>query len=147
MDWPGLVKRYVWDDDRTPYFARAGRLTPTQARSELFIYAFLLAVLSSLVTVIAAVGEGRAGVLGSPAIAVYAATVLVAAILLGVTGHPLAAGYCATAPVAVGLAALAGVLRPGMMAGEQVVLTGLSLLWLGYAARVVRIARRLHGRE
>jgi hypothetical protein len=34
-----------------------------------------------------------------------------------------------------------------MMAGEQVVLTGLSLLWLGYAARVVRIARALHGRE
>jgi hypothetical protein len=98
LDWPGLVKRYVWDDDRTPYFARAGRLTPAQARSELFIYAFLLAVLSSLVTVIAAVGEGRAGVLGSPAIAVYAVTVLVAAILLGVTGHPLAAGYCATAP-------------------------------------------------
>ncbi|MGH7314426.1 MAG: hypothetical protein ACREJV_14720 [Candidatus Rokuibacteriota bacterium] len=147
MDWPRLVKKYVWDDDRTPYFARAGRLTPAQARSELFVYAFLLAVLSSLVAVIAAAGEGRPGLRGSPAIALYAATVLLGAILLGATGHPVAAGYCATAPVAVGLAALAGVLRPGMVGGEQVVVGALSLLWLGYAARVVRIARRLHGRD
>lgn len=146
MDWPRLVKKYVWDDDRTPYFARAERLTPVQARSELFVYAFLLAMLASLVAMIAAAGGGRAGPLGSPAVALYAATVLLGAILLGATGHPVAAYYCATAPVAVGLGALAGVLRPGMVGGEQVVLAALSLLWFGYAARVVRIARRLHAR-
>jgi len=47
--------------------------------------------------------------------------------------------------VAVGLGALAGVLRPDMGGAETLVLGALSVLWLGYAARIVRVARRLHG--
>ena len=146
MDWPSLVRKYVWDEERTPYLVRSDRLTPAQARSELFVYAFLLAVLASLVAAMTAAGQGRGGTLGSPGVALYAVTILLAAVVLGTTGRPLAAGYCATAPVAVGVAALAGVLRPGMLGGEAVVLAALSLLWLGYAARVTRIALGLRGR-
>lgn len=145
MDWPTLVKRYVWDEERTPYLVRSERLTRAQARSELFVYAFFLAVLASVVTVLAALGQGRAEPLASPLVALYAVTIVLAAIGLGVTGHPAAASYCATAPLAVGLGALAGVLRPGMAGGEMIMLAGACALWLGYAARVVRVARRLYG--
>lgn len=145
MDWPTFVRRYVWDEERTPYFVRSDRLTRAQARSELFAYAFLLAILASVVTVLATVGQGRADPLASPLVALYAVTVVLAAIGLGVTGHPAAAYYCGTAPLAAGLGALAGVLRPGMAGMEMIVLAGLSALWFGYAARVVRVARRLHG--
>jgi hypothetical protein len=78
-------------------------------------------------------------------VALYAGTLLVAAVVLGASGHPAAAGYCATAPLVVGVAAALGLLRPGMARGEVVFVAALSVLWLGYAARIVRVARRLRG--
>jgi hypothetical protein len=77
-------------------------------------------------------------------VAVYAVTILVGAVLLGTTGPPAAAWYCATAPVALWLAALGGVVRPGMGPGERLALAVASALWLAYAVRVTRIASRLH---
>lgn len=145
MDWPSLVRKYVWDEERTPYLVRTGNLTARQARSELFVYAFLLALLAGIVAAIALAGDARLGLLASPFLAVYAVTMLAAAVLLGISGHPWAAAYCVTAPVATGLAALTGAIRPGMVTGEIVVVAALSLLWLGYAARIVRITRRLRG--
>ncbi|MGH7278713.1 MAG: hypothetical protein ACREJG_08490 [Candidatus Rokuibacteriota bacterium] len=146
MDWPSLVKKYVWDEQRTPYFVAVDRLTPAQARSELFVYAFCLAILSAVVAAVAVIADDRRGAIASPVVALYALILLAGAIVLAVSGHPVAAGYCATAPVVVGLAAALGVLRPDMAGGERVLLTALSVAWLGYAARVVRIARRLHDR-
>lgn len=147
MDWPSLVRKYVWNEEKTPYLVRSDHLTPGQVRSELFVYAFLLAILASVVALVGAAGDSRVGPLASPAVALYALTILAGAIVLGVSGHPAAAAYCATAPVAMGLGALLGVLRPGMAGGEMVFLAALSVLWLGYAARVVRITHRLCGRQ
>jgi hypothetical protein len=147
LDWPSLVKRYVWDDDKTPYLVRPGALTPVQARSELFVYAVLLSILAAGVTVVAAVGETRVGALASPVVVAHALSVVVAAIALGLTGHPSAALYCASAPLALVIGALAGLVRPGMTGGERVVLAAAGVVWVGYAARVIRIARRLHGRD
>ncbi|MGH7264412.1 MAG: hypothetical protein ACREMB_06085 [Candidatus Rokuibacteriota bacterium] len=145
MDWPSLVRKYVWDAEKTPYLVPADRLTPRQIRNELFVYAFLLAVLAALVLAVTATGARRPGPLASPAVALYALTLLAAAIGLGATGHPAAAAYCASVPVVTGLGALLGLLRPDMTGAERVVLAALSTLWLGYAARVVRIALRLRG--
>jgi peptidoglycan/LPS O-acetylase OafA/YrhL len=147
VDWPGLVRKYVWDEEKTPYLVRADRLTPAQARSEIFVYAFLLVILAAAVTLIGVLGRSRGGALTSPAVALYAVTVLVAAVSLWMTGQPAAAVYTATAPLAMGAGALAGLLRPDMAGGERLVVAAVSGLWLGYAARIVRVARRLHGRE
>lgn len=145
FDWPGLVRRYVWDEERTPYLVASHRLTTRQIRSELFAYAFLLAILAAVATV-AAVARSGSGVLSALAV-LYAPTVLVAAVLLGVTGRPAAAAYCATAPLAAIGAAAAGLVRPDMRGAEWVVFLAFAGLWLGYAARIFRIARRLQGRE
>jgi hypothetical protein len=143
VDWPRLVRKYVWDEERTPYLVASDRLTPKQIRSELFVYAFMLAILASVVALLAAVGEGIGMAGPAPFVAAYAFTIAVAAMVVGITGHPAAAAYCATAPVAVGLAAAARVLRPGMVTAEAIVIGALSLLWLAYALRAVRVARAL----
>jgi hypothetical protein len=143
VDWPGLVRRYVWHEERTPYLVRTDRLTPGQARSELFVYGLLLAVLASLVAVVSALAGAEAGVLAAPVVALYAAALALAGIVLGVNGHPLAAWFCATAPLIMEFAILGGTFRPGMSTNERITLLTLGALWLAYALRVVRVARRL----
>jgi hypothetical protein len=145
VDWPGLVRKYVWDEERTPYLVASHRLTKRQIRSELFAYAFLLAVLAAVATVaaLARAGDGPAALLA----ALYAPSVLVAAVTMGVSARPLAAAYCATAPLGAAAAALTGLIRADMGGPEWVVFAAFVILWLGYAARIVRIARRLHGLE
>jgi hypothetical protein len=145
FDWPSLVRRYVWHEERTPYLVRAERLTVRQARSELFVYGLLLAILASIVAVVSAL-DRTGGVLAIPAVALYAVTVALGAIGLGSVGHPLAAWLCATAPLVLELGVLSDVVRPGASTNERITLLTLGALWLGYAVRVVRIAHRLHAR-
>jgi hypothetical protein len=147
VNWPSLVRRYVWDEERTPYLVRVDRLTGGQARNELFVYAFLLATLAAVVAAVAVLGDGRTGLLTAPGVSLYAVMLLLAAIALGAAGYPAAAWFCLTAPAALWLTASTGLLRPGMEGGERLVIAIASALWLGYATRVVRIARRLHPRH
>jgi hypothetical protein len=147
VDWPGLVRRYIWDEEKTPYRVPSHRLGAGQIRSELFAYGLLLSTLGSLATVIALLTPPAAGPLASPLVGLYGATLAGAAVRVGLSGHPGAAGYCLTAPLLTGLGAGLGWLRPGMGGLEGLAVAAASVLWLGYAARVVRIARRLHGRD
>jgi hypothetical protein len=141
LDWPSLVRRYVWHEERTPYLVRAERLTPAQARSELFVYGLLLAVLASLVAVVSALGRAGEGAMAIPGLALCAVAIALGAIALGVSGHPLAAWLCATAPLLLELGIL---VRPGLTINERITFLTAGALWLAYALRVVRIAYRLH---
>ena len=38
MNWESFVKRYIWDDDRTPYLVRISRITRRQADHEVYLY-------------------------------------------------------------------------------------------------------------
>jgi hypothetical protein len=38
LNWEKLFKRYIWDDDRTPYLVPASRMTRKQADYEIFAY-------------------------------------------------------------------------------------------------------------
>ncbi|MBM4441639.1 MAG: hypothetical protein FJ027_14590 [Candidatus Rokubacteria bacterium] len=145
LDWPGLVRKYVWDEERTPYLVASAHLTPRQIRSELFAYAFLLAMLAALATV-AAMARGRGDAVALVGM-VYAASVLVAAVSLGVTGRPAPALYCVTAPLAAVAAAALRVVRADMQGTEWVMFVAFAVLWIGYSVRIVRIARRLHPGE
>jgi hypothetical protein len=143
VDWPGLVRRYVWDEQRTPYLVPAERLTDAQARNELFVYAFLLATLAAVMTAAGLLGAGGGGWLTGTVVPLYGTTLLLAAIVLGATGHRAAAWHCATAPALLWIGALTGALRPGMTGVERLALAVASALWMAYAVRVVRITRRL----
>jgi hypothetical protein len=146
VDWPGLFRRYVWHEERTPYLVRAERLTPGQARSELFVYGLLLATPASLVAVISALDLTGGSTFALSGVALYAVALALAAVALGASGHPLAAWFCATAPLLMEVGILAGLLRPGTSPNERIALLALGALWLAYALRVVRIAHRLRAR-
>ena len=138
FDPPGLLKRYVWDDDKTPYLVAPHRMTAEQAWSELFAYAVFLAAGATIV----ALGALAGGALGGVGAGVYAVTVGAAALVVGARGRDLAARYCATAPAVLALGILTDVVRPGMGFTERLVLLIGCALWLAYACRVVRVARR-----
>jgi hypothetical protein len=138
FDPPSLLKRYVWDDDKTPYLVRPDRMSAEQAWSELFAYTVLLTAAATIV----ALGALAGGALGGPAAGTYAITVGAAALVLGARGHDLAARYSATAPVVLALGVLGDVVRPGMGFTERLVLLVGCALWLAYACRGVRVARR-----
>ncbi len=48
LDWEKLVKRYVWHDERTPYFTRVANLTRRQAHYELLAYEIFMGVLAGV---------------------------------------------------------------------------------------------------
>jgi len=139
VEWEKLFKRYLIDDEKTPYFTAVARLNRRQARYELFAYCLLTGVLYAMVG-LASLSSGlpHGGAIGVP---LYAFSLLVAAVLLGVLRHPHAAAYCATAPVAALLYFLRFGFHPDTGTGDKVVIAVLLLLWLRYNFRVVAIAR------
>ena len=141
--WEKLVRRYVWHDDRTPYFTRVARLTRRQAEYELSGYAILVGVLFGAVSVVSLSTTLPHG--DTALVSIYAFTVCCAAILLATTRHPWAAVWCASAPLAaLAYFALYG-FHPNLETTEQAILVVVMLVWLVYARRVVCVANAWPG--
>jgi hypothetical protein len=139
VEWEKLFKRYIIDDEKTPYFTAVARLSRRQARYELFVYCLLTGVLYAMVGIVSlssSLPHGSA--IGVP---LYAFSLVLAALLLGLTRHPHAAAYCATGPVAALLYFLQFGFHPNIGTGDKVLIVVLLLLWLRYNFRVVAIAR------
>ena len=99
MEWDKFLKRYVWDDDTTPYLIPVPRLTARQARSEVRAYVILIVTvfaILALVTLSAKAPGGR-----SPGMSLLCFTMVCASLLLLTTRHPWSAAYTALGPVAV----------------------------------------------
>jgi len=143
LDWEKLVRRYVWNDERTPYLTRVAKLTRTQAQYELFGYALLVGVLFAALSVAALSSELPHG--DAAGVSLYAFTVCCAAVLLGATRHPWAALWCAGAPL--GLLAYFAIwgFHPGLETGDKALLVAAVLGWLLYSPRVVAVARAWQG--
>lgn len=143
LDWEKLVKRYVWHDEKTPYFTRVAHLTRRQAHYELFGYALFTGVLAAVLAVATLSSELPHG--GAAGVSLYAFTVCCAAILLGATRHPWAALWCSSLPLAA-LAYFAWYgFHPALGAADKALLVALMLAWLCYVPRVVAVARAWPG--
>ena len=142
MDWYAYIKRYVWDDNKTPYFVPVARLKRSQADYELFSFTFFMGLLFAIVSIISLTENAVYG--KSLTVAVYAFTVSCAALLFGVTRHVYAVYYLATAPLAA-LAVMAtvilGDLAPDLAAIDKVVIIVINLAVLRYSLRVLAIAK------
>jgi hypothetical protein len=139
LDWEKLFKRYVFDDVRTPYFVAAERLTQTQARYELFVYALLMGVLFGVIGVASISTElPHGGALGVP---LYAFSAVGAAVAFGLTKQAWAAAYCAGAPVAALLYFVLFGFHPNLGPWDKTFLVVLVLIWLRYSWRVLAIVR------
>ena len=142
-EWEKMVKRYVWNDERTPYFTRVANLSRRQAHYELFGYALFVGVLSGVLAV-ATLSSGQPH--GDNAwISLHAFTVCCAAVLLGATRHHWAALWCASAPLAgLGYFAFYG-FHPGLDDADKILLVAATFLLLLYSPRVVAVAQAWPG--
>ena len=145
MDWVKFVKRYVWDDEKTPYFVRVEKLTKAQARNEVFVYAFFLAILFGVTMALSLADADLHRSLRSLAAAVYASSLLCGAIVLALNKHRAAALYCMTAPLALFLIVVSNGLHPDLGTIDKVALITFTLLWLRYGIRVLAIAKAFDG--
>ena len=133
------IKRYVWDDERTPYLVPVARMTRRQADYELHAYSVFVGILFGMVTGGALLSQDPQ--IKSDAVAVYGFTVVCGALVFAFTKAVQAAWYCALAPLAALLYFFLYGFRPNLSTIDHVVLIVFGLIWLRYSLRVVAIAR------
>jgi hypothetical protein len=139
MKWYAFIRKYVWDDQKTPYLVSVDRLNRTQGRSELFTFSVLLAVFCMVIGIAALLGKAFQG--QSIGVAVYTFTIFSAATVLGATRHPLAAIYCSTiAPVTLFYFLIYG-FPPKLHLIDELLILALTVMLMRYSFRVVAIAR------
>jgi hypothetical protein len=142
MDWYAYLKRYVWDDTKTPYLVPWHRLSREQADHELFTYSFFIGLLFAAISIISLTDNAAYG--RSHWVALYAVSVSAGAIAFGLTKSVYTAYYLALAPLAA-LAALAyaflGGFAPDLASLDKLLIVGIALALLRYSMRVVAIAK------
>lgn len=132
-------RKYLWDDQRTPYRVSVARLTRRQAEHELLFYATLSGVLFGLVALAALskrLPHGDASV-----VSLYAFTQVCASLLLGMARSAWAALYCASAPLAALLYFGAFGFHPSLGVLDKVLLVAAMVLWAIYGGRLTSVAR------
>lgn len=139
MDLFGFFRKYVWNDEKTPYLTPVGRLTRAQAKNEIFIYCVLIAAFFLVVGMAALLGASI--VAGSVPVAIYAFVLCCTAITLAATHHPVAAVVCATAaPVVLAFLVVQG-FPPRLHMLDKILIAAVLIALFVYSFRVVRIAR------
>lgn len=136
-------RKYIWDDQRTPYRVPVARLTRRQAEHELLFYATLSGVLFALIALAALsrhLPHGDASV-----VSLFAFTQVCASLLLGMTRSAWAAVYCASAPLAALLYFGLYGFHPSLGALDKSLLVAAAVLWVAYGARLVSVARAYPG--
>ena len=139
MNWESFIKRYIWDDDRTPYLIRISRITRRQADYEIYLYTVFLGVLFAVATLAALAGalpQGR-----SEAVALYGFGVVCATILFGATKHLWPALYCSAVPLAVLFYFFTHGFAPHLGAIDRFVLIAVALIFLRDSMRIVALAK------
>ncbi|MGH6896265.1 MAG: hypothetical protein ACREJ5_06930 [Geminicoccaceae bacterium] len=132
-------KRYIWDDERTPYLVPVARMTRSQADYELHAYAMFVGILFGMVTGGALLSQDPQ--IKSDAVAIYGFTVVCGAIIFAFTKAVAAAWYCAVAPLAALLYFFLHGFHPNLSAIDHAFMIVFGVIWLRYSFRVVAIAR------
>ena len=139
IDWSYFFKRYVWDDEITPYFFPVARLHRGQASSELFAYTLFVGILFFFVALLTSTSKAPSG--PAPVMSLYCFSVACAAVVLAMTKQPLAAMWCSASPaVLLAYFFLAG-FPPRLETIDQALIGAVLVLITWYGGRVVRIAR------
>ena len=137
MEWEKLFKRYVWNDETTPYLTPAQKLTRVQADSEILIYTLFVGTFFLIATIAAIRGTPVDRQIG---IAVYSFTALCSSIIFYFLKSYFAALYLSATPITI----LAYIFFFGVIdnrpAGDTLIVTIILLFLLRYSFRIVSIA-------
>ncbi len=139
MSCEKFIKRYVWDDLKTPYFVRVAKMTKVQAGYEFFSYSLFLAVLFAVISVVSLSDQAPQG--RSEVVSIYAFCVVCGAIVLAMTKSSAAAYVCASAPLAALLYFFLEGFPSGLGTIDKWLLVAAALGLLFYSMRVVASAK------
>jgi len=142
MDLQDFVRKYIWDQEKTPYFRSVRRLTKSQADNEIKIYAIFLGTIFTIMEILSAstwvdTGEFMPGV-----VAVYCAFLVATAVMIWRHKDVRAALFCVTAPIATAMNFMFDGFHGELHEVDRYILIGFCLLWLRYTLRVLSICRR-----
>jgi hypothetical protein len=138
-NWYKYIKKYVWDDEKTPYFIAVGKLNKKQADYELFAYVCFISILFSVFAIILAGAKSPYG--QSYGATFYAFSVAISAFMLHLTKNIYPAIYCAFAPLAALLFFLLHGFHPNHDKSDGAVLAIFALLLAWYSwRRIIAIA-------
>jgi hypothetical protein len=138
-----FFRKYVWDDERTPYLVPVARMTRRQIEYEVRFYAVFTGVLFVLVSLASLSNSLPHG--DARGVSLFAFTQGCAALLLGVTRSAWAALYCASAPLAaLAYFALFG-FHASLGAMDKMALLAVMVLWVVYCRRLLAITRAYAG--
>ena len=138
MDWEGLFKKYIWNEQTTPYFTKVSELNQRQGKSEIILYSLLLGVFFAIASLFS-IGSG-AEQYGS-GLGLYSFSIVCAAVIFGIVKNYYAALYLSASPAA----SLAYLFFHGLSSSREridtLIVTILLLLLLRYSIRIVAIAK------
>ena len=141
-DWHDYLKKYIWDEEKTPFLVAVDRLHKSQAHNEIFLYALFLSVPAALVAAAAVASSLRYGVDLLILVGLYGASVCVAAAWLYLRKSRFAAIYSVSVPLVLLAYLLWQGFHPRLGALDQMVIVVVLLLWLRYTVRIHAIVRR-----
>lgn len=98
--WEKYVKKYVWDDDKTPYFIAVSALKRDQADKEIFLYSFFLAIPATLIVAVI-VSTLSSGDFSNVTLGLFAASILAGAAYLNIRKNTRAAFLLISAPIVI----------------------------------------------
>jgi len=139
-DWPSYLRRYVWDDEKTPYFVAVNKLSRAQADNELKLWSGFVAVLGIVLAIALLTGKLPGG--PAPIAGAWAIVVVCAAIAMGMTKLPATAGICATGPALLAIKTVGLGVRHGQSQTETIVMCTVFLLLFAYSLRTIYICQR-----
>ena len=142
MNFDDFVRKYIWDDEKTPYFKRVRKLTKSQADNEIMIYAVFVGGIFLIMELISASEWSKGGELNTGIIAFFSALMFGAAIVLWRRKDVRAAWICLAAPIGTAMNFLFDGMHGELGDVDRYLLIGFCLLWLRYGVRVISICLR-----
>lgn len=147
IKWEKYIKKYVWNENVTPFFIAAPRLTKRQARKEVFLFTVFLSTPFLMIAATAMALVIDQHLLKHFLLFVYAASVVVAAVIMHWRKTVRAAAYCMTAPVAILAYFTIFGFPEKLQFVDQAIVIVINLLWLRYTMRIHSIARHYNSLE
>lgn len=138
MSWEKFIKRYIWDDERTPYLVATAKLTRRQADYEIFAYTLFIGILYGLVALVALspAAGGR-----SELIALYAFSTVCAALIFSIMKSQTAGAWCALSSVAGAIIYAATGFGGALGWIDHALIVAFLAIWLRYSVRIWQIAQ------
>jgi len=141
-NWEKWTKKYVWDENKTPFFVPVDKLTKLQAGKELFLYVIFVGTPFGLFGFISLAAIAREESIAYLLMLIYSVAVLISLYYIQTLKHKYAAFFSATAPLVLLLHLIVNGFPSRTHEIEQALLIVFLLLWLRYAMRIIRIAKR-----